>query len=122
MKERITRQEMDEIVSRATYDREVGCWDMPDAYYDYEVYTFIDAVYDECKDISEEEDFDDYVNYCIDTFNDYDVGNVDFLNVYYLWQRKRPDIISGQGVNSLQNDTVIINKIRKEINNGRKEK
>lgn len=85
---KITRAEMDEILEQATYDKEVGCWDLPDAYYDYEVYTFIDAIYDECKSVINEEDFDDFVDWAIDNFNDYDVDRVDFFNEYCKWQKK----------------------------------
>lgn len=83
---KVTREEMDQFVERATYDKDVGCWDLPDACYDYEVYTYIDAIYDECKSVYYEEDFDDFMDYCIDTFNDYDVGRVDFLEEYYHWK------------------------------------
>lgn len=88
---KITRAEMDEVIQRATYDSEVGCWDFPDDYYDYEVYTFIDAIYDECASVRTAEDFDDFMDWAIDNFNDYDVDRVDFLEEYCKWQKERPD-------------------------------
>ena len=86
---KVTKQEMDEIDAQAVYDADCNCWDYPDAHYDYEVYTMVDAVYDECKSVYYEEDFDDFLDYCIDNFNDYDVERVDFLEEYYDWKEKR---------------------------------
>lgn len=86
---KVTRQEMDEIMSHAVYHPSDGSWEFPLAYYDYEVYTMVDAVYDECKSVYYEEDFDDFLDYCIDNFNDYDVERVDFLEEYYEWKEKR---------------------------------
>ena len=85
---KITRAEMDLIDSRATYDASCNSWDYPDAHYDCDVYTFIDAIYDECKSVYHEDDFDDFMDWAIDNFNDYDVGNVDFFNEYCKWQKK----------------------------------
>lgn len=86
---KVTRREMDEIDAQAVYDADCNCWDYPDAHYDYEVYTMVDAVYDECKSVYYEEDFDDFLDYCIDNFNDYDVERVDFLEEFYHWRVER---------------------------------
>ena len=86
---KVTRREMDEIMAQAVYHPSDNSVEFPMAYYDYEVYTMVDAVYDECKSVYYEEDFDDFLDYCIDNFNDYDVERVDFLEEFYRWRAEQ---------------------------------
>lgn len=87
-REQITRREMDALREQATYDSDAGIWDFPDACYDYDVKSVVDAIYEELGVLIYEDDFDDFCDYAIDNFNEYDVGEVDFVEEYTKWRAK----------------------------------